>query len=81
MENVNLKDVLIGRLSDIFSDVRLANSLVDEGKEVHTSRRLQGARTKILSLMEDIKNEFPDILVEQQEAETNVAPETTEQTG
>ncbi len=78
MENVNLKDVLIGRLSDIFSDVKLANSLIDEGKEVHASRRLQGVKTKILALMEDVKNHLPDILVENKENTENVAPEAAQ---
>lgn len=78
MESVNLKDVLIRRLSDIFSDVKFANSLVDEGKEVHTSRRLQGVKTKILNLMEDVKNHFPDVQMEIEESTTNVAPEAAQ---
>jgi len=69
----NLRDALIGRLSDIFSDVKMANSLVDEGKEVHTSRRLQGVKTKILALMEDIRI-HPDAQLE--ETKENVASET-----
>jgi hypothetical protein len=77
MENISLKDALLGRLSDIFSDVKLANSLVDEGKEVHTSRRLQGVRTKMLALMEDIRN-LPDIEIEAKDQMANVAPEAAQ---
>lgn len=62
MENVTLKIVIVKRLQDIFSDVKWANHLVEEGKEVPADRKLQGIRTKMLALMDIVHRNLPDDL-------------------
>lgn len=83
MENVTLKMLIIKRLQDIFSDVKWANHLVEEGKEVPADRKLQGIRTKMLALMDIVHRNLPDDLefiqeVQQENATENVVQETTE---
>ena len=80
MENVTLKIVIVKRLQDIFSDVKLANHLVEEGKEVPADRKLQGIRTKMLALMEIVHRNLPDDLpfVQEEEEPENVAQTTSE---
>jgi hypothetical protein len=76
MENMTLKTVVIKRMQDIFSDVKWANHLVEEGKEVPADRKLQGIRTKMLALMEMVHKNLPDELEFIQEEEApNVAQE------
>ena len=41
MENVTLKILIVKKLQDIFSDVKWANHLIEEGKEVPADRKLQ----------------------------------------
>lgn len=60
MENMTLKTTIIKRLQDIFSDVKWANHLVEEGKEVPADRKLQGVRTKMLVLMDLVHKNIPD---------------------
>ena len=60
MENIALKDLIMKRLQDIFSDVKWANHLVEEGKDVPADRKLQGIRTKMLALMEFVHKSLPD---------------------
>ena len=62
MENLTLKTVIVKRLQDIFSDVKWANLLIEEGKEVPADRKLQGVRTKMLALMKLISANLPDEL-------------------
>ncbi len=62
MENLTLKMVIVKRLQDIFSDVKWANHLVEEGKEVPADRKLQGIRTKMLALMDIVHRNVPDDL-------------------
>lgn len=80
MENLTLKTVIVKRLQDIFSDVKWANHLVEEGKEVPADRKLQGVRTKMLALMELVHRNLPDDLSFIQEEETleDVAQTTSE---
>lgn len=80
MENMTLKNVIVKRLQDIFSDVKWANHLVEEGKEVPADRKLQGVRTKMLALMELVHRNLPDDLafVQEEEIPENVAQTTTE---
>lgn len=80
MENVTLKILIVKRLQDIFSDVKWANHLVEEGKEVPADRKLQGVRTKMLALMEIIHRNLPDNLefVQEEEISDNVAQTTSE---
>jgi len=70
MENLALKDLIMKRLQDIFSDVKWANHLVEEGKDVPADRKLQGVRTKTLALMEFVHKNLPDDLALVQEEET-----------
>lgn len=80
MENLTLKTVIVKRLQDIFSDVKWANHLVEEGKEVPADRKLQGIRTKMLALMELIHRNLPDDLcfIQEEEILDNVAQTTSE---
>lgn len=80
MENVTLKTLIVKRMQDIFSDIKWANHLVEEGKEVPADRKLQGVRTKMLALMELVHKNLPDDLVWVQEEGTveNVAEATSE---
>lgn len=78
MENVTLKTTIIRRLQDIFSDVKWANHLVEDGKEVGADRKLQGVRTKMLSLMELIHKNIPDDIEFAEQDEKHVAQETSE---
>lgn len=85
MENMTLKNVVIKRLQDIFNDVKWANHLVEEGKEVPADRKLQGVRTKMLALMELVHRNLPDDLglaelnsVQEEETQENVAQTTPE---
>lgn len=48
MENVEL----IKQLVVLFDQVKVAKTLVDDGKEVACSRQLQGAKTRCLHLLE-----------------------------
>ncbi len=78
MENVTLKNLIVKRMQDIFSDVKWANHLIEEGKEVPADRKLQGVRTKLLALMELVHRNLPDDLSFVQEEEDrpeNVAQE------
>jgi len=78
MENLTLKIVIVKRLQDIFSDVKWANHLVEEGKEVPADRKLQGIRTKMLALMDIVHKNLPDDLEFIQEEIPNVAEATPE---
>lgn len=75
MENLKWKNVIVGRLQDIFDDVKMANCLVESGKEVPCDRKLQGVRTKLVNLMEAINKEMPEDFT--YEIPENVAKETT----
>lgn len=80
MENLTLKTVIVKRLQDIFSDVKWANHLIEEGKEVPADRKLQGIRTKMLVLMELVHRNLPDDLhfIQEEEILENVAQTTSE---
>jgi len=66
MENLNVKDESLKRIGDILSEIRLANALVAEGKEVACDRRLQGIRAKILNFVDFLKTIPDDIYVAQE---------------
>ncbi len=68
------------RLQDIFGDVKWANLLVEEGKEVPADRKLQGVRTKMMVLMKLIHRNLPEDLnfVPEEENSENVAQTTSE---
>ena len=80
MENVTLKTLIIKRMQDIFSDVKWANHLVEEGKEVPADRKLQGIRAKMLVLMDVVHRNLPDDLpfIQEEDATENVAQATPE---
>lgn len=80
MENMTLKNVIVKGMQDVFSDVKWANHLVEEGKEVWADRKLQGIRTKMLVLMDMVHRNIPDDLpfVQEEDATENVAQATTE---
>ncbi len=80
MENMTLKNVIVKRMQDVFSDVKWANHLVEEGKDVPADRKLQGIRTKMLALMNIIHRNLPDDLpfIQEEDATENVAQATTE---
>lgn len=79
MENLTLKTVIIKRLQDIFSDVKWANHLVEEGKEVPADRKLQGIRSKMLVVMDIIHRNMPeDLEFIQENEEENVAQTPSE---
>ena len=77
---MTVKTVIVKRLQDIFSDVKWANHLVEEGKEVPADRKLQGIRTKMLALMELIHRNLPDELYFIQEVEEEVSAANVAQT-
>lgn len=78
MEKLKWKAVLVGRLQDIFDDVKMANHLVEAGKEIPCDRRLQGVRTKLVNLMEAINKEMPEDFT--YVVPENVAQENTTET-
>lgn len=80
MENVTQKTAIIKRLQDIFSDIKWANHLVEEGKDVPADRKLQGVRTKMLDLMDMIHRNLPDTLefIKTEDTTEDVAQATTE---
>lgn len=80
MENMTLKNVIVKRIQDIFSDVKWANHLVEEGKEVPADRKLQGIRTKMLVLMDLVHRNLPENLpfIQEESIAENVAQETSE---
>ncbi len=49
--NVNLKEEIQKRLSDVIGDVKFSNILLEEGKEILCSRKMQGVQTKLLQLL------------------------------
>ncbi len=75
----DLKDVVTKRLQDVFSDIKWANNLVEEGKEVPAHRKLQGVRAKLLCIMELVNKQMPDDIPVKWEETTDVAPETTQE--
>ena len=78
MENMTLKNVIVKRLQDILSDVKWANHLVEEGKEVPADRKLQGVRTKMLVLMSLVHRQLPeDLEFVQEEGITENVAQTT----
>ncbi len=76
MENVNLKDEVLRRIGAILSEVRLANALVEEGKEIACDRRLQGVRARMLNLIELLKLIPDDINVAQETYREQPTPQT-----
>ena len=80
MENVTLKNVIVNGMKDVFSDVKWAKHLVEEGKDVPADRKLQGIRTKMLVLMEIVHRNIPDDLpfIQQEEDTEDVAQTTAE---
>ena len=60
MENMNLKDVMMKRMQDIFGDIKWTEHLVEDGKDVTAHRKLQGIKAKMLATMEMVKVEMPD---------------------
>lgn len=52
MENVNLKDELLRRLSDVIGDLKWVNTLLEDGKFISCHRKIQGVRTKVMGLAE-----------------------------
>lgn len=75
MENVNLKDAALQYVGDILSEVKVANALVTEGKEIACDRRLQGVRARILNFVEFLKL-IPDNLYVAQETIKESPPQT-----
>lgn len=80
MEDLTLKKLLIRRMQDILSDVKWANSLVEEGKEVPADRKLQGIRTKVMDLLKLTHQQIPDDLdfIREEASVENVAQTTPE---
>lgn len=78
MENMTLKTVIVKRMQDILSDVKWANHLVEEGKDVPADRKLQGIRTKILALMDITHRNLPDDLEFAQTETMEITEEITE---
>ena len=70
MENVNVRNEALTRAGEILSEVKHANALVADGKEVACDRRLQGIRARILNFIEFLRL-IPD--------NVNVAQETYEE--
>jgi len=70
---INMKDEIFRRCSDLITEVKWARTLVEEGKEVPCYRKLQGVSTKLLSMVDFIKTIPNDILIETSE---NVAKTT-----
>jgi len=56
MEMRDLLQALFMRLKDIGMDVDTARLLVDDGKEVKCSRKLQGVTTKLNTLLVEVMN-------------------------
>ena len=77
MENMTVKNVIVKRMQDILSDVKWANHLVEEGKDVPADRKLQGIRTKILALMDIVHRNLPDDLEFTQTEATEDVAQTT----
>lgn len=78
MENMTLKEVVVKSLQDIFNDVKWANHLVEEGKEVPADRKLQGVRAKMLRIMKIVHEQMPEEVSykEEEPLTENVAQET-----
>ena len=73
---INAKDELLKRLSDLIGDLKWASTLVEDGKEIPCGRKLQGARSKMLTLVNLVKL-IPDDLVVTCEAPAENVAETT----
>lgn len=61
MEVKNNKE-LRERLQDIFDEVKVASHTIESGKEVVAHRQLQGTRAKLVTLIEWVIKEFPDVV-------------------